>query len=191
MTSSKKTGTENISTAFFNLFLKELREMYQAENKQVINFLDLCNATFAEDLEHCFENHNRETVGHVDRLEIIFDHLNELPLNSGNQEVDGLFKEAKKKLKDVKEKGPINDSNLIMVAKKIEHYEISAYSTLLAMAKILRLDDCAKLLRETLEEEKRAEKRLTLLAEGRTNTSAMGEGKPSEVIKSKQEYPPQ
>lgn len=59
----------------------------------------------------------------------------------------------------------------------MEHYEIAAYGTLIAMAKHLKLGDAEKLLAATLAEEKGADEKLTKIAEQGGNQAATLETK--------------
>jgi rubrerythrin len=70
------------------------------------------------------------------------------------------------------EKGPVLDAGLIGAAQKVEHYEIATYGTLCALAKQLGYTEAMQLLRETLEEEKSTDEKLTLLAESGGNAAA-------------------
>jgi ferritin-like metal-binding protein YciE len=64
------------------------------------------------------------------------------------------------------------DAALIASGQAVEHYEMSRYGTLIAWAKALGRDDCAKVLQETLAEEKAADDKLTSIAESGVNRRA-------------------
>ena len=64
------------------------------------------------------------------------------------------------------------DACLIAAGQRAEHYEIAAYGTLVAWAKVLGHDDAAALLEQTLAEEKAADEKLSGLAEGGINQDA-------------------
>ena len=66
----------------------------------------------------------------------------------------------------------VRDAAMISAAQAIEHYEITRYGSLIAYATELGRSDCAGVLRQTLEEEKAADKKLTAIAEGRVNRQA-------------------
>jgi ferritin-like metal-binding protein YciE len=66
----------------------------------------------------------------------------------------------------------VRDAALIAAAQAVEHYEISRYGSLVAWAKQLGRNDCAELLKQNLEEEKAADKKLTALAESQVNRKA-------------------
>jgi ferritin-like metal-binding protein YciE len=64
------------------------------------------------------------------------------------------------------------DAGMIAAAQAVEHYEITRYGTLVAWAKQLGHEDAAKLLQETLEEEKKTDQLLSKLAEQTLNRQA-------------------
>jgi len=61
---------------------------------------------------------------------------------------------------------------MIADAQAVEHYEITRYGTLIAWAKQLGMNDAAKLLQETLDQEYAADQLLSKLAEGQLNKEA-------------------
>jgi hypothetical protein len=70
----------------------------------------------------------------------------------------------------------VMDALILAAAQRAEHYEMAAYGTVAAWADQLGQPEIAELLRETLEEEKRADALLTELAENGANQEAMGGG---------------
>jgi hypothetical protein len=69
----------------------------------------------------------------------------------------------------------LRDAAIIGSAQRVEHYEIAAYGTILAHARLLGLDEVVTLLEPTLEEEKAADEKLTAIAEGVVNLDAADE----------------
>lgn len=65
----------------------------------------------------------------------------------------------------------VEDAPLIAAAQRVEHYEMAAYGTVRTYAQLLGQKQCARLLEETLEEEKAADQKLTSIA-GKVNTQA-------------------
>jgi ferritin-like metal-binding protein YciE len=66
----------------------------------------------------------------------------------------------------------VRDAGLIVAVQKIEHCEISGYGSLATTAKQLGHSDAARLLGETLQEEKATDEKLNQLALGRVNELA-------------------
>ena len=154
-----------------DLFLHTLRDMYYAE-KQTLKALPamIAKAT-APDLKQGFSDHLEQTRNHVTRLEEAFQLLDETSKTVQCPAIDGILKEASEVAGDVEDKDVL-DAALVMTAQAVEHYEITRYGTLIAWAKQLGRDDVADLLQQTLDEEKAADQKLTMLAERSINAEA-------------------
>ena len=66
----------------------------------------------------------------------------------------------------------VHDAGLIAAAQKVEHYEMAAYGTLVAFARMMGHSDAESLLQQTLQEEKETDQKLTELAESEINVAA-------------------
>jgi len=60
---------------------------------------------------------------------------------------------------------PVSDAGLIAAAQRIEHYEMAGYGTVIRYLQMLKLENAARILAETLDEEKEADQKLTKIAE--------------------------
>ncbi len=150
---------------FHELFIKELKDIYNAEQQIVKALPDFVHAAHSPKLKEAFRHHLEETHKHVERLETIAAELN-LDLKGVECEaMTGLLKQAHKMAK-ANYASDVKDAALIGEAQRIEHYEIAVYGTLKTYAKILKLDHVEKLLKETLKEESHADTKLTGVAEG-------------------------
>jgi len=117
-----------------------------------------------------------ETRRHAERIEQICDQLDMTPTGRKCLAMEGLVNECKDVLKHGMEP-ELQDVALVGAAQRVEHYEIAAYGTTRAHARQLGLINIANLLNWTLEEEKKANQRLTDLAENRINVqAAMSQG---------------
>ncbi|MGF6634132.1 ferritin-like metal-binding protein YciE [Paraburkholderia sp. MM6662-R1] len=87
--------------------------------------------------------------------------------------MEGLVEEGQEQIDEI-EKGPVLDTALIAAAQKVEHYEIAAYGSLIALAKQLGETAAVTLLNETLQEEKATDDKLSLLAEEKVAAEALG-----------------
>jgi ferritin-like metal-binding protein YciE len=67
-------------------------------------------------------------------------------------------------LEEAEEKGPVCDAGIISAAQRVEHYEMAAYGSVRTYAQLLGKQEFARLLEETLEEEKAADKKLTAVS---------------------------
>jgi ferritin-like metal-binding protein YciE len=65
------------------------------------------------------------------------------------------------------------DAAMIAAAQKVEHYEIASYGSVQALAEALGHKDAARLLEQTLEEEKKADQKLNQIALSGVNQTAL------------------
>jgi ferritin-like metal-binding protein YciE len=152
------------------LLVDGLRDAYHAE-KQVTKALPkMAKAANSDELRDAFETHLEETRQQIDRLEQIFELLEEKAKAKPCAGMQGIIEEGQEHMGEAE--GDAADAALIASAQKAEHYEIAAYGTLEAWARQLGHEEVANLLQETLDEEKATDERLTELAEGFINAAA-------------------
>lgn len=145
------------------LLIDEMRDLYDAEKQLVKALPKVVKASSNSELSGAVAQHLEETRGQVERLERAFELLGEKPKSKPCAAMHGLIEEAREAFEeDMAE--PLVDSAIICAAQKVEHYEIAGYGTVSAWAKALGLDEVAELLKETLEEEKAADQKLTEIA---------------------------
>jgi ferritin-like metal-binding protein YciE len=146
------------------LYLDELRDLYNAENQLLKALPKMAKAANSDELRDGFEQHLEQTKGHVERLEQIFEALGESPKGKKCAGMEGLVKEGSEVMEEDFE-GAVMDAALIGAAQRVEHYEIAAYGTVIAFAEQLGESEHVSLLKETLEEEKETDEKLTTLSE--------------------------
>lgn len=146
-----------------DLFVQELKDLYNAEQQLVKALPKMAKAASAEDLRKAFEDHLKETENQVERLETIFKQLDITPRGRKCQAMTGLIEEGKEMMEADGEE-PVLDAALIAAAQRVEHYEIAGYGTVRTFAQLLGMDDAVELLQETLDEEAAADQKLTELA---------------------------
>jgi ferritin-like metal-binding protein YciE len=122
-------------------------------------------------LKSAFQTHLAETKEQVTRLERVFQMLNEDAKGTTCAAMDGILAEAKEVMGEIDDK-IVLDAGMLSAAQAVEHYEITRYGTLVAFARRLGRQECAKLLEETLAEEKETDRKLTALAENQINRKA-------------------
>jgi len=154
------------------LYIEELRDIYDAENQLVKALPKMAEAATSEELRSGFEEHLEQTRGHVQRLEQIFADLGVKATGKKCKAMQGLVSEGKEAIEDDFE-GDVKDAELISAAQRVEHYEIAAYGTVRTYAEILGDQSGVSLLEKTLEEEKETDEKLTELAQG-INVEAAG-----------------
>lgn len=143
-----------------NLFVEELKDLYSAETQITKTLPKLVEAASSPDLKSAFEHHLKETEGQIQRLDKAFKILGTSPKGKTCDGMKGILAEGAEMLHETSE-GDIRDVALISAAQRVEHYEMAAYGSVRSYAENLQQQEIAGLLKETLEEEKAADKKLT------------------------------
>lgn len=144
------------------LFIDELRDAYDAE-KQVIKALrKMARAAEHPELSAAFTTHLGETNGQVAMLAEVFAMLELKPRGKHCPGIAGIIEEGSEAIEEIT-KSAVRDAALVGGGKRAEHYEIAAYTTMVAMAKALELRDAADKLQEILDQEIATDKKLDAL----------------------------
>ena len=151
--------------ALKELYIDELRDIYNAENQLTKALPKMAKAATSEELRAGFEEHLEQTKGHVERLDQIFKGLGEKPTGKKCKGMEGLIEEGSEMIKEDELEGEALDAGLISAAQRVEHYEIAAYGCVRTYADLLGEADAVELLDQTLKEEKETDQKLTKLAE--------------------------
>src|SRR6266481_4975907 len=156
------------------LYVDELRDLYNAENKLIKALPKMAKGASSEELQEAFEKHLEQTKTHVERLEEVFEELGEKPKGKTCKAMKGLIEEGSEILHEEGEESVI-DAGIIVAAQKVEHYEIASYGSVRTFAQLLGKDSSAELLQTTLDEESEANELLNTLAEDIVNPEALME----------------
>jgi len=162
--------TKDIKT-MDDLFLHTLQDVYYAENKIVKSLPDMIETASDPQLKQGLQAHLGETKSHVKRLDQVFQILGHKPKSVNCPAIDGIIEEAADVTGEVDDKDVL-DAAIIAAGQAVEHYEITRYGSLIAWAKRLGRADAARILEQTLNEEKAADRKLTAIAEGKVNLKA-------------------
>jgi ferritin-like metal-binding protein YciE len=154
--------TKDIKT-MDDLFLHGLQDIYYAE-QQIIKALPkmIENAT-NRDLTTGLKTHLEETRKQVERLDKVFQKLQQQPSGTQCPAIDGIIKEANEVTGEVADKAVL-DAAIVACAQAVEHYEICRYGTLIAWAEKLGHDDVVRLLTTNLNEEQATDTKLNTIA---------------------------
>ncbi len=145
------------------LYLKELRDLYDAE-KQITEALPkLIDAANNPELKNGLQEHLNVTNTQISRLERIFQSLNEKPTGETCKGMKGVIKEGDEIVSAGGDPATV-DAGIISAAQRVEHYEMAGYGTVRTYAKLLGQQEHANLLQQTLQEEEQADKTLTQIA---------------------------
>jgi len=143
------------------LLTEELKDAYSAEKQALRCMQRAVRKASAEALREGIQMHIEQTQVQIERVEQAMEKLNVRPGRKVCEAMRGLVEEAQHEIEQQDEKGPILDLVIVAGMQRIEHYEIAAYGTNVALAKALGETQVAKLLSETLEEEKQTDLKLT------------------------------
>jgi ferritin-like metal-binding protein YciE len=151
-----------------DLFVHALKDIYYAENAILKALPKIIEKAKHAELKKALSHHLEETQGHVERLGQVFEALEMKPAAVRCEAIEGILKEGDELLADFGA-SPAGDAGIIFACQAVEHYEINRYGTMHEWAKELKLTSIAKLLQKTLDEEYKADKKLTTLAESGEN----------------------
>jgi ferritin-like metal-binding protein YciE len=155
-----------------DLLLHDLKDLYNAEQQILKALPRMAKKASSPELRRAFEQHLKQTETQVQRLERIFDTIDEKPRGKTCKGMQGLIEEGKEMMsEDIED--DVLDAALIAAAQKVEHYEIAAYGTARTYAEMLGNREAARLLQQTLDEEGETDKKLSKLAESIVNPEAV------------------
>ena len=162
------------------LFITEIRDLYDAEKQIVKTLPKVAKAAESEQLTQALNNHLEETRNHVARLEQIFGIVGETAKGKPCKGMKGLLEEGGEVIQE-EDKGALRDLALIAGCQKVEHYEVSAYGTIRTLAEQLDMQDVVQLLQETENEETAADEKLTGIAAAIMGSEEEGENAEQEA----------
>ena len=152
--------------------IDELMDLLDAETQLTDTLPTLAQAATSKTLQAAFQKHLKETRGHVTRLNQALRALGEKPSSKSCKAMKGLLDEGNSMMKKTAA-GSLRDAVMITAAQKVEHYEMASYGT--ARTTVLGEKAVARLLAQTLKEEKGADQVLTKIAEEGINQEAAEE----------------
>jgi ferritin-like metal-binding protein YciE len=157
------------------LLIEELKDIYDAENRLTKAIPKLVKKATNDQLKTALQDHLAQTEEHVSRIEQAFEQLDQSAKAKSCAGMKGIIEEGDEHAGENYDHDGLRDAAIIGAAQRVEHYEIAAYGTVIAHARLLGLDEIASLLGETLEEEKAADEKLTAIAESVVNVDAESE----------------
>ncbi len=154
-----------------DLFIETLKDLYYVEKKLVQTLPKMASKASSPELKQAMEEHLAETETHVERLEQVFELLQQRASAKKCEALEGLLTEAEEVTGEIDDAQTL-DAAIISSAQTVEHYEIARYGTLACWAAEIGNTDIAELLEQTLEEEKAADEKLSSIAEDSINQRA-------------------
>lgn len=155
-----------------DMFYALLQDVYYAEKQLTKALPKMAKEAEDEELKKAFTDHLAETEGHVERLEKAFEMIDKAARAKKCDAILGIIAEGKEVMEEF-EDPQVLDAGLVAAGQAAEHYEIARYGTLCAWAKLLGKPQIARLLHQTLEEEKKADELLTKIADRSVNEHAL------------------
>jgi ferritin-like metal-binding protein YciE len=156
-----------------DLFVDLLQDIYDAEHRILEALPRMADNAQNAELRAAFLKHHSQTQGQVERLEQVFDSIGEDPARKTCDAAKGLIAEGEDVIDTASE--PARDAGLLAAAQAVEHYEMARYGTLVAWAREMGHAEAARLLGQTLAEEKQTDELLTRLAGKSVNRAALAD----------------
>ncbi|HSZ89867.1 MAG TPA: ferritin-like domain-containing protein [Acetobacteraceae bacterium] len=154
------------------LLLTFMQDIYYAERQILKALPKMAKAAQNEKLQQALMHHREETQGQVDRLQKAFEALGKRARTQTCEAINGIIEEGDEVIEEF-DAGPVRDAGILANAQAVEHYEMARYGTIIAWARGCGQNDVVKLMEETLEEEKKADKLLNDIALKDINQQAM------------------
>jgi|ERR1051326_6456916 ferritin-like metal-binding protein YciE len=151
-----------------DLFVDELADLYDAESQLTKAMPKIAEAARTSELQKLLQDHLEQTKVHTKRLTQIMEHVDGKARGRKCKAMAGLIEEGNDQIKDNLD-APTLDAALIAAIQRVEHYEIAGYGCAATYAELLGDHESAKLLKQTLDEEKEEDKKLTNLATSTIN----------------------
>lgn len=178
--SNGKVSAAQSNTQLEKLFQDSLKDLYWAEKHLTKELPKMQKAATTQELKDAIEEHTAQTEEHVARLEQVFEMMGKKAQAKKCDGMEGLTKEGQSVIEETEDGSMTRDVGIIMSAQKVEHYEISAYGSLVALATTMGQNEIAEILTTTLEEEKQTDVLLSGIAEDDINWEAEQEGEEEE-----------
>jgi len=154
------------------LMIEQLRDAYSAEKQALRIMPRMAKKVSSQTLKDALQMHAEQTETQVERLEQALEMLGGKAGRKVCEGMRGILEEAQHEIED-QEKGPVLDMLVVAGIQRVEHYEIAAYGTIVALAKAAGQTDLANLLAATLAEEKQTDEKLSEVAEREVNPAAI------------------
>jgi Mn-containing catalase len=170
--SSPPTGPDGMG----ELLIDELRDILHAEKQLTKALPKMAKAARFDQLRELFEQHLIETEQQIERLNECFSLLGETARAKPCKGMMGLVEEGQEIIEKgaEKEDAPA-DLALIGAAQRVEHYEMSGYTTAKNLAQQLRHSAVVALLSQSLAEEENADQLLNQVARTLMSVARMPE----------------
>ncbi len=177
-------------TGLQKLLVEELQDLYDAEKQLTRALPKVAKAAKDEELAEAIREHLEVTKGHVERLEQAFKSMGMKARSKSCAGMEGIVSESSEAIQEKKDESMgVLDVAIIGGARRVEHYEIAAYTAVIDMARQLGEDDIATSLEDTLQEEQETDEKLSSIGkrilEEATSSERMDEEAPGAASKTR------
>ena len=146
-----------------DLFVEQLRDLYDGERQITHALPQMIEKASNTQLKNALQEHLDVTHQQIQRLEQIFQSLGQKAKGESCKGMEGIIDEGEDLVSKGNDPGVV-DASIITAAQRVEHYEIAGYGTVRTYAQQLGRQDFARLLEQTLSEEKDADQVLNQIA---------------------------
>ncbi len=150
-----------------DLFEHGLKDMYFVEQHLVKTLGEQAEESRTDSIKEAFLGHQKQTQTQLERLETAFSVLGMKPDTVTCEGILGLMREKEDFSKE-KPSSELMELFNVETGKKVEHYEISSYESLVQQANALGLTEIRDILEENLSEERETLSKLEQLEENAT-----------------------
>jgi ferritin-like metal-binding protein YciE len=134
------------------LFVHELGEIYDAENRLIEGQQEMVEHATDQDLKGAIQHHLEETRQHAVNVERVFAELGQEAHRETNEVAKGLVSEAQEGIQEV-EGDALRDAAIVSAVIKVEHFEMGSYRGLVTGANLMGQTEVERLLRENMQQE--------------------------------------
>lgn len=157
-----------------DLLIEELRDILHAEKQLTKALPKMAEAARFDQLRELFEQHLVETDAQIERINQCFELLGTTPRAKPCKGMMGLVEEGQEIMEESEDKeDAAADLALIGAAQRVEHYEMSGYTTARNLASQLRHSAIVALLSKSLAEEENADQLLNQVARSLMSVAKM------------------
>ncbi len=146
------------------LFVEQLRDLYDGEEQITKALPKLIEKANSSQLKQALQEHLDVTRVQIQRLDQIFQRMNEKSSGETCKGMKGIITEGDDLVSKAGDPG-VMDASIIAACQRVEHYEIAGYGTVRTYAQLLGKQEAARMLEQTLNEEKEADSTLNKIAE--------------------------
>ena len=134
------------------LFVHELGEIYDAENRLIEGQQEMVEHATDQDLKSAIQQHLEQTRQHAVNVERVFSDLDQEAHRETNEVAQGLVSEAREGIQEA-QSDALRDAAIVSAVIKVEHFEMGSYRSLVTAANLMGQSEIERLLRENMQQE--------------------------------------